>query len=82
MVNDLLGGDVLLAEVRNADGTRQGVHYWNRISTIELDLTREQFTDGEVVGPATVVKRPPGAPRLFPERYELLRARTLAALAS
>jgi hypothetical protein len=32
VVQDLLGGELLLAEVRNADGSRQGLHYWNRLA--------------------------------------------------
>jgi hypothetical protein len=59
VVQDLLGGEVLVAEVHHADGSRQGVHYWNRLhGGIELDLTREQFRDGETIGPATPVARP------------------------
>jgi hypothetical protein len=35
------------------------VHYWNRLGGgVELDLTREQFTGGEVVGEPEVVARP------------------------
>ena len=38
VVQDLLGGELLIAEVRNADGSRQGVHYWNRLGEgVELD---------------------------------------------
>jgi hypothetical protein len=58
VVQDLLGGELLMAEVHHADGTRQGVHYWNRLAgAAELDLTREQFTD-EVVGEPDMVPRP------------------------
>jgi hypothetical protein len=60
VVQDLLGGELLIAEVRNADGSRQGVHYWNRLGEgVELDLTREQFTPGEVVQAPETVARPP-----------------------
>lgn len=42
VLQDLLGGELLLAEVRNVDGSRQGVHYWNRLGGgLEIDLTRE-----------------------------------------
>jgi 8-oxo-dGTP pyrophosphatase MutT (NUDIX family) len=59
IVQDRLGGELLMAEVREADGSRQGVHYWNRLPDgRELDLTREQFRRGEVVGSAQVVARP------------------------
>jgi hypothetical protein len=60
VVQDLLGGDLLLAEVRNPDGSRQGVHYWNRLDDgTELDLTREQFAPTEAVQEPRVVQRPP-----------------------
>ena len=50
------GRGLLIAEVRHADGTRQGVHYWNRLSDgLELDLTRAQFSRGAVVGIPEVV---------------------------
>jgi hypothetical protein len=59
VVHDLLGGELLLAEVRHSDGTRQGVHYWNRLDDgAELDLTRDQFTRGEIIGSADIVPRP------------------------
>jgi hypothetical protein len=59
VVHDLLGGELLMAEVRHADGSRQGVHYWNRLhGGAELDLTREQFARGEVVGEPDAVTRP------------------------
>jgi len=28
-IHDLLGGELLIAEVIRSDGSRQGVHYWN-----------------------------------------------------
>ena len=59
MVQDLLGGELLMAEVLHADGSRQGVHYWNRFAEVELDLTREQFIDGEQIQAPQVVARPP-----------------------
>src|SRR4051812_48449353 len=59
VVQDLLGGDLLLAEVLNADGSRQGLHYWNRLAGgLELDLTREQFSATELVQTPEVVPRP------------------------
>lgn len=82
VVNDLVGGEIILAEVRYPDGTRQGVHYWNRVGSVDIDLTRQQFTKGEVVGVGAVAQRPTRLPKLFPERYELLYRRTLGALDS
>ncbi|MDQ6730583.1 MAG: hypothetical protein M3022_09835 [Actinomycetota bacterium] len=59
VVQDLLGGEILIAEVHHTDGTRQSVHYWNRISDgVEVDLTREQFTASEVILTPTRVVRP------------------------
>ncbi|WP_460563656.1 YunG family protein [Geodermatophilus arenarius] len=53
VLHDLLGGDLLLAEVRRTDGSRQGVHWWNRLpGGREVDLTREQFALHEVGGGA------------------------------
>jgi hypothetical protein len=47
-VLELLGGELLEAEVRQANGERNGVHYWNRLhSGLEVDLTRQQFRQGE-----------------------------------
>jgi len=59
VVQDLLGGELLMAEIRHADGSRQGVHYWNRLpGGAELDLTRAQFERGEVVGAPETIPRP------------------------
>jgi hypothetical protein len=81
VLHDLLGGDLLLAEVRHSTGKRQGVHYWNRLpGGLEVDLTRGQFQDGEVIGPARAVTRRPGPPRRAADRYLLLRDRVYAAL--
>ena len=60
VVQDLLGGELLLAEVLNADGSRQGLHYWNRLASgVEVDLTRDQFSATEIVQEPDVVPRPP-----------------------
>jgi hypothetical protein len=59
VLQEHLGGDLLLADVVHADGSRQGVHYWNRLPDgSEVDLTREQFVDGEQVREPRVVERP------------------------
>jgi ADP-ribose pyrophosphatase YjhB (NUDIX family) len=64
VIQDRLGGELLIADVHEADGSRQGVHYWNRLpGGRELDLTREQFRRGEVVGPAETIDRPPDVTR-------------------
>ncbi|MFY9891559.1 MAG: hypothetical protein WAK71_24850 [Streptosporangiaceae bacterium] len=39
IIHDLLGGELLIAEVLRTDGGRQGVHYWNLLPDgTELDL--------------------------------------------
>ncbi|SDD28136.1 YunG family protein [Actinokineospora iranica] len=82
VLHDLIGGDLVLAEVRAGDGLgcRVGYHWWNRVGVVEVDLTREQFAVDEVVGPGEVVARPPGPPKRCREQYELLRARVFGAL--
>jgi hypothetical protein len=80
VLNDLLGGDLVLGEVHVA-GERTGIHYWNRFGTdLEVDLTRDQFRPDESVVGGQVVARPDGPPRRCREEYELMRARVLARL--
>ena len=72
VVHDLLGGDLLAADVY-LDGERVEAHMWNRLpSGIEVDLTREQFKRGESIGESSVRLRPatfdPAHPRYH--RYE------------
>jgi hypothetical protein len=71
-VHDLLGGEILAADVF-LDGERVEAHMWNRLpSGVEVDLTRDQFRRGEVIGEPTPRPRPaevdPSHPRYF--RYE------------
>jgi hypothetical protein len=72
-VHDIFGGDILAAEVfRN--GERVEAHMWNRLpGGMELDLTRDQFKNGEVIGEPSVRQRPA---RFAPEhpRYHRYRA--------
>jgi hypothetical protein len=82
VLNDLLGGDLCLAEVHRPDGTRQGFHWWNRLAGVEIDLTREQFGADELVQEARVLARPPGPMRRGEAEYRLFRERVLAALAT
>jgi hypothetical protein len=80
-LHDLLGGDLLFAEVLLPDGSRQGFHWWNRLPDgSEVDLTREQFAPHEVVQEPRVVERPPGLPRRSAEQYLRLRSGVAAAL--
>lgn len=78
-LNDLLGGELLVAEVRR-DGVRTGFHSWNRIGGVEIDLTRDQFAPDEVVGEPEIVPRPPGLPSQYDEQHRELRRRVGAVL--
>ncbi len=80
-IHDLLGGELLVAEVLRDDGSRQGVHWWNRLPDgTEIDLTREQFASHEVIQQPRVVARPSGLPRRAAEQYLTLKRRVLDAL--
>jgi len=80
-IHDLLGGDLLIAEVAHADGSRQGVHYWNRLPDgTEVDLTRDQFTAHEVIKPPRTLRRPGGLPKRCAEQYLTMRGRVFSAL--
>jgi hypothetical protein len=80
VVNDLLGGDLCVAEVRLSDGSQRGFHWWNRLAGADIDLTREQFGPDEVVQEPRVVVRPDGPLRRGEAQYLLLRSRVLARL--
>jgi hypothetical protein len=80
VVNDLLGGDLVVGEV-HVDGEQHGYHWWNRLpSGIEIDLTREQFRDGQVVTSGRTVKRPAGLPRHRSDGYVRFRGRVRSML--
>lgn len=78
IVRELLGGEILVAGVVK-DGRRTCRHAWNRLpSGLTIDLTREQFLDGEsfeepVAGEPLVDAR-------YPDRYRLFRSRVLEAI--
>lgn len=81
VLQDLFGGELLLAEVWCPDGRLQGYHWWNRLpGGAEIDLTDDQFAPGETVQPPRVVVRPPGPPRRCRVQYELLRRRVLTRI--
>jgi hypothetical protein len=72
VLHDLLGGELLAAGVY-VDGERVESHMWNRLpSGIEVDLTRDQFRRGEVIGEpdarSRLVELDPTHPRYH--RYE------------
>lgn len=80
-LHDLLGGNLLVAEVHRTDGSRQGYHCWNRLAgDLEIDLTREQFSVTEVVQQAHAVERPRGLPQRGAEQYLRLRSTALTIL--
>jgi hypothetical protein len=80
VVQDLLGGDLLLGEVFES-GERRGWHYWNRLPDgVDVDLTRDQFRPSEAVTEGALVVRPSGPPGRCRGQYELLRHRVLAGL--
>ena len=82
VVQDVLGGELILAEV-HVGGVKVGHHYWNRLPDgSDVDLTADQFRSEEEVVGGKVVVRPPDAPRRHREQYELLRRRILEALAA
>lgn len=51
---EYLGGDLVLGKVF-VDGDQTEHHYWNRIDGEDIDLTRDQFRDGETIVEANVV---------------------------
>jgi hypothetical protein len=80
LINDILGGEIIVGEVR-LDGVQHGFHWWNRLANgVEIDLTREQFRLGQVVAAARAVERPPGQPPRRFKEYQLLRERVSARL--
>ncbi len=80
VVHDLLGGELLEAEVQHADGSPQGYHYWNRFAGVDVDLTRRQFDRGEQVQAPHLIARLPSVPWLAHDQYVVFRARVHAAL--
>jgi hypothetical protein len=80
VVRDLLGGRLLEAEVLRPDGSRQGFHYWNRLPGFDLDLTREQFIEGETVQEPIEVDGPPDVSWVVDSQYALFRRRVYEEL--
>lgn len=81
VLNDILGGDLVRGEV-HVDGERVDYHFWNRLpGGLEIDLTREQFSQAEFITEGVVITRPPNSDvkRLRTE-YERLRRRVFDAL--
>lgn len=80
VIHDLVGGQLLEAEVRKADGSRQGFHYWNRLPGLDIDLTRAQFVADEQIQPPHLIARLPEQPWLAQEKYVIFRERVRKAL--
>lgn len=79
VLHDLLGGELMRGEVRVNDEWVD-YHWWNLLGdNVEVDLTREQFTAEEIVGPGVVIAR--GPLTRMRQEYELLRGRVLGELA-
>jgi hypothetical protein len=79
VLNDLLGGELLMAEVLNDDGSHQGFHGWNQLAGgVDVDLTRDQFDVGETVQQPAVIVRPTDRPPRVEDQYRELRQRVLA----
>ncbi|MEU6867438.1 hypothetical protein ABZ924_30015 [Streptomyces sp. NPDC046876] len=76
VVQDLMGGGLLVGEVW-LDGEQHGFHTWNVLpGGIEVDLTREQFRRGQVVTEGRLMgPRPQGRLSRRWEEYQLLRQR-------
>ncbi|MFI0960257.1 hypothetical protein ACH4S8_02385 [Streptomyces sp. NPDC021080] len=80
IVNDIFGGDLMVGEVHRGR-EQHGFHWWNRLpGGVELDLTREQFQDGQTVTAARAVERPPGPVLRRQAEYLLLRERVVGRL--
>lgn len=75
IVHDLFGGELLEAKV-HVNGAHEGYHTWNRLAGgLDLDLTREQFDETEIVGEPEVVPRISGDDMRLAAQYEILRIR-------
>jgi len=78
---ELFGGLLLWADVFRRDGEPSGLHYWNLLPAgVEVDLTRDQFRDGERFGPVSA-QEPLRLPTArMATRYDLFAARVRARL--
>lgn len=52
LIEDIEGGEILRAVIEGF-----GSHYYNRLSSWEVDLTRSQFPEGTIIPPGEPVKR-------------------------
>jgi hypothetical protein len=64
------------ADVTRRDGAPAGIHYWNRLdSGLEIDLTRDQFRNGEQLGGPSTQQPLRVATARMAARYDLYAAR-------
>ncbi len=81
ILQEILGGELLIADVLFTNGATQGVHYWNLLPNgAEVDLTRGQFADTEIVQKPEIVPRQRRTPGRLAEQYEHLRSAVLEEL--
>ena len=80
VLNDLLGGQMVLAEVWRGD-EQFGYHYWNRLAGVDIDLTGGQFLPNEEVRNPRPVDRDPTRATQYDEQYVLFKARVSRELA-
>jgi hypothetical protein len=79
VLRDLLGGEILIANVLRDGVPTVEHHAWNRLASgVEIDLTREQFQNGETLGAAEI--REPRARTDGRDRYQLLRDAVVSRL--
>src|SRR3954453_12226257 len=80
VVQQLLGGDLMVADVEY-DGREEGVHYWNVTpSGVELDLTRDQFIPAESLINQRRVTTGRNSSAAGEQPFQRLRERVTAAL--
>jgi hypothetical protein len=78
VLQDWLGGEMMICDMVHADGSPQGVHYWNRFpGGIDVDLTWEQFRDGELIVSGS--ERSVGHPERRDDDRIISQYRTLSA---
>lgn len=68
IVQDVLGGDIVVADYTQPDGVK-GQHFFNMVSGQCIDLTRDQFM------PDTVIKEPHPSSRYYILSYKSTRTR-------
>jgi hypothetical protein len=82
VIQDLLGGDLMVADV-DYEGRVEGVHYWNVTpGGVELDLTRDQFTPGESLVNQRRVETERNPSSAGEQSFQVLKERVTAALGS